>query len=700
MKFGSRPTAPADDEVVASFNVYFSPSLTHQAHIFQYPLRRKQRPYEATEVRLFSTNVSAHDGGEASPASSKDHSVFSAGSRLTMKCSLDTFGSPSFKPSQEASSDFMSQMDVQRLNTYSYTLHSQPFQTQSNYMLGYITAEGIHLTPVSTIQHFTPALDIPSASTGAVRVAESFCSQPNSSATPGFAAAERIQRELQRQRSYVLNKEADSEREVQVFRANSVESSAMRSRLRSPTLESVIGGVKGTAEQGRVENSLFPPEILQSGGISGGDESNPSMVIQRFAHRTSVVEQTMQLLQRCHIITLPLLQTVIVPHTSNDVVKAMATVPDTQLVEALKTCAVWMHGVWVSRFCDQFRGSVAALREVVLTRFYQSPDGSVTRAELNALVSSSTSRRSIKDILRTVAVLNAEESDPTKRRWRLKYVSANPVTRDAAIRAFKSVFAAEEASQHEAWKRRCAQVATHLPYINANRPPLQLFLLARGSAPPTGSLASTAASLYVGGGGLSSASSPVSSGMGGLPGTSACAAPFSSPNASGASMTFKDADIAPIRNYIRELFAEYGVINKQRVKDLVMRAQESRYPHASKAMLSMALQQSLDKFTDATWVLKSVGEPLADYYRPTILAIVLELRQFELSVLMRRLEDAIRERGLTSPPETAATARANKGGASGSSAPEAVVQRVVAEVAEFKAGGRLWHIKGGNLMND
>lgn len=701
MRFGSRPVDLVDDEIVASFNVFFSPSLAQQAHIFQYPLRRKERPYEATEVRLFRTDGTFNEGGEAPFSGSKDRTVFGPDSRLTMKCTLDTFGSPSFKRSEEVGGDLVSQMDVQRLNTYSYTLQSQPFRAQSNYMIGYITEEGIHLTPVSTIQQFTPALNVPCSSTGAVRVADTFCSQPNTSAAPGFAAAERVQRDLQRQRSYMLNHDADSGCEVQLFRTNCVESSAMQSRLRSSTLESVIDSGRAAAEPGKVENSLFPPEILQSGGISGGDESNTSMIIQRFANGTSVVEQTIQLVQRCHIITLPLLQTVIVPHTSSDVVRAMTTVPETQLLEVLKTCAVWLHGVWISRYCEQFRGSVAALREVVLTRFYQSVDGSVTRAELNALVSSSASRRSIKDILMTIAVLNVEEPDPAKRRWRLKYVSADPAARAAATHAFKSAFAAEEAAQHEAWKRRCTQVAAHIPYINASRPPPQLFLLARGAAPPTGMASPAVGASYAisGGGGFSSVASPVASGMGGLPGHGTAASPFGSPSTSGADMAFKDSDIAPIRNYIRELFTEHGVINKQRVKDLVMRAQESRYPHATKAMLSTALQQSLEKFTDTTWILQSVGEPLVDYYRPAILAVMLELRQFEVSVLMKQVNDAARERGLTSPPETATAARASKGAAV-STVPEAVVQRVLKEVAEFKAGSRLWHLKGGNLMNE
>lgn len=700
MRFGSRPVDIGDDEVIASYNVYFSPSLVHQAHIFQYPLRRKQRPYEATEVRLFSTSGTSNDGAETSASGSRDRTVFNPDSRLTMKCSLDTFGSPSFKTSQAGSGDLLSQMDVQRLNTYNYTLQSQPFRAQSDYMLGYVTSEGIHLTPVSTIQQFTPALDIPISSNGAVRVGEQFSSLPNNSVTPGFAAADRIKRDLQRQRSHVLNRDADTGREVRLFRATSVESSAMRSRLRSSTLETVLGGSKAVAEPGRIENSLFPPEILQSGGISGGDESNPGMVIQRFANRTSVVEQTTQLLQRCHIITLPLLQSVVVPHTLNEVVRSMASVPETQLVEALKTCAVWMHGVWIGRFSEQFRGSVAALREVVLTRFYQSEDGSLTRTELNSLVSSSASRRAIKDILMTIAVLNERESDPSKRRWQLKYVSGDRASREAATRAFKSSFAAEEASQHEAWKRRCVQVAAHIPYINASRPPPQLFLLARGAAPPTGVQSPTTSSY--GGAGAAAAGSLGNTGAGGgQPGGYTAGSSYSSPNVSGADSNFRDADIAPIRNYIRELFTEYGVINKQRVKDLVMRAQESRYPHATKVMLSTALQQSLEKFTDSTWILKSVGEPLVDYYRPTILAIVLELRQFELSALMKRLDEAARERGLTSPPESAASARVSRpGGTSAHSVPEAVVQRVVAEVAEFKSGGRLWHVKGGNLMNE
>ncbi|AYU77205.1 Sin-like protein conserved region containing protein [Leishmania donovani] len=697
MNFGACPADIEDDEVVASFNVYASPALVNQAHIFQYPLRRRQRPYEATEIKLFSTSGTVAEEGEALLAHGKGSSVLQPGSRLTMKCSLDTFGSPSFRPLPESAADMLGQMELQRHHTFNYTLQSQPFLPQSNYVLGYITPEGIHLTPVSTIQQFTPALSIPESSTGAVRVAEAFCSQSNSTAMPGFTAADRIQRELRRQRSRVLNEEADTAQEIQFFRDDSVESSAMRSRLRSSTLEGIIGSPNAASEPAKVENSLFPPEILQSGGISGGDEAHPSMIIHRFANRKSVAEQTSQLLQRCHILTLRLLQSIVVPYTSNEVVKTMSTVPEAQLVEALKSCAVWLHGVWVSRYCDQFRGSVAALREVILARFYQSEDGSVARADFNALITTSAARRSIKEILATVAVLNTEEPDPSKRRWRLKYVPEDRAAREANLCDFKANFAAEEASQHEAWRRRCAQVMAHIPYINAGRPVPQLCLRPRGTPPTTGTAAS-ATLPYGGANTAQSIASPVSSMTSGHSGSgvAASASPFSSP-ASGADLGFKDADIAPIRHYIRELFAEHGVINKQRVKDLVIKAQEARYPHATKAMLSTALQQCLDKFTDATWILKSAGEPIVDYYRPAILYVVLELRQFEMAALMKRLEEVVRARGLTSPPESAAL-RGRTGGASGTL--EAVVQRVVAEVAEFKAGGRLWHIKGGNLMNE
>ncbi|CAJ1019789.1 putative Sin-like protein conserved region containing protein [Leishmania utingensis] len=697
MSFGTRPASIEDDEVLASFNVYASSALVHQAHIFQYPLRRRQRPYEATEVKLFSTGGPLADENEASRAHGKGSPVLQSGSRLTMKCSLDTFGSRSFRRLQESAPNMLSQMELQRHHTFHYTLQSQPFLPQSNYVVGYITPEGIHLTPVSTIQQFTPALSIPESSTGAVRVMEAFCSQANSSAMSGYAAADRIQRELRRQRSRVLNEEAETAQEIQFFRNDSVESAAMRSRLRSSTLEKIIDSPSMASEPAEVANSLFPPEILQSGGISGGDEAHPSMIIHRFANRKSVAEQTSQVLQRCHILTLRMLQSIVVPYTSNEVVRTMAAVPEAQLVEALKSCAVWLHGVWVSRYCDQFRGCVAALREVILARFYQSEDGSVARSDLNALITTSEARRSIKEILATVAVLNTEEPDPSKRRWRLKCVPADRAAREANLRDFKTTFAAEEASQHEAWRRRCTQVMAHIPYINAGRPVPQLCLRPRGT-PPTTSMAAGATFPYGGASTLQSFASQTSSMASGHPGSgvNTSASPFSSP-VSGMELSFKDADIAPIRQYIRELFAEHGVINKQRVKDLVIKTQEARYPHATKAMLSTALQQCLDKFTDATWILKSVGEPLVDYYRPAILYVVLELRQFEMAALMKRLEEVVRARGLTSPPESAALR--GRGG-SVSDPLEAVVQRVVAEVAEFKAGGRLWHIKGGNLMNE
>lgn len=683
-----------EDDVVASFSVFFSPTLAHQTHIFQYPLRCKRRPYEFAEASLYCTDGVDERPGRNVASYPNERTVINPSSRLTMKYSLDTFGSSSFKNESEgknSGADAISQMELQKQNTYSYTLQSVPFHARSKYMLGYITENGIHLTPVSTIQQFTPVLGVIDSSQGAVRIGDQFCSHQCSPIVPGFAGSDRIQKELLRQRSATLNADASTGKEIQFFPSNSIESSAMRSRLRSTTTESLPKAPGADAEVASLaENSLFPPEILRSGGITGGEDAHNALIIHRFANRSHVGDQVTQLLQRCHILPLSVLQTMIVPNTANEVVRNSGVVPVALLMEALKECAVCMHGVWVSRNCDRFVGVVAALREVILIYFYQSTDGSVARGDLNKLVNSSSLRRSVKEILETIAVLNMEEKDPQRRRWRLKYVSSDHSAREEAVQNFRTSFPSEVMSQTEAWRRRCAQVGSHFPYLSAGRPPPQL-LFAQRSIGSSSQLPHSSQQVPL----------PVSNITGMM---STAPAVNISPSGSGDA-SLRDAELAPIRMYIRQLFAEYGVINKQRAKEKVLKMREEKYPHATNAMLSSSLQSSVRQFTAATWVLQSLGEPLVDQYRPIILDVVLDLKMFEMRSLQSRLDEVMRERGLAqgsaaNPGEKATTVDSPKKDDSLQHLiPDSVVQRVVSEVAEYKVGERLWHLKGGNVMN-
>lgn len=658
MKFGA-PTKVEDDEVVATYSVYLCPTLANETHVFQYPLRSQCRPYEENGVKLFCTEGSycatkKGDNGNSS-------TTLKPFSRLTMLYSLDIFGSNSFRR-QDLST---LRSEPQSEDKYTYSLYSKPFRQRSDYVVGYFIGNEFHLTPVSTIQQFTPALETPNTdgtfgvtSTGPISVANEHCSSQSAPVVPGLSASDRIQRELLRQRSAMLNSDASTAKELHFYSINSIESNAVKKRLLCQTKEANVAISTLLLSSAKVENSLYPPDILSSGGIVGGEEASTCSIIRRYASIYSVSDQVKQLMLRCQVLTLSTLSEIVVKPDSD----GYESVPLSLLVDALRTCAVYMHGVWVSRCSEKFKGAVAALREVVLLQFFKSPNGRIRRSELNRLVVSSSSRRSIKEILMSIAELN-NSLDPSQRFWALQYVPTDNQAYNDSVSSFRFAFASEEMAQRAAWEKRQALIMGHLPYITAGFPPPVLFLAGRCEATRP-----SASPTFV---------SPTGTHV---------ASPTSS------SDPVREQDLVPIQQYIRMLFAEHGVLNKLRAKEMVLKGKEMNFPRATNHMLSMALQSCVQPFTQSTWILKNLGEPSVDLHRQTILEVILDLKIFESRAVINRLDDLMVERGtFTKPADESEDVHA---------IPALAVQRVISEVAEYKKGERLWHLKTGNVMTE
>ncbi|ESL05849.1 hypothetical protein TRSC58_06487 [Trypanosoma rangeli SC58] len=652
-------------------------------------MRRKIRPYEADDVQLFATEGVANVGKDAAlPSSSpatpcasgataaeatSSASILSPSSRLTMHCRLDTFGSSSFVESPQQpqqmpqADDGLRKGDQRRRHSYHYALQSHPFQPRCDYAVGFIVDGAIHLTPASTIQQFTPIVK-PTTFNAAHCVGEGFTSVPSMPIVPGLAISDRVNREMLRQRSVMLNTDAATARELQYFPIGSVESMAMRRRLWSPTYEvsSMLRTAGGQRPSARTEDSLFPPELLISGGISGGEDAAAvGTLLRRYAHRYAVLDQVLVLLQRCQVLTLAELRALVVPPDHTLVALPLTSrqqqhdgVTDKQLLEALREGAVWIHGVWVSKTASRFKGTVAALREVILLHFFESSDASLARAELNKIVNGAALRRNVKEILESIAVLNSDEPDPTQRVWRLRHVPADTALREAMLQATQNAYPQEVTFQRMQWEKFKPYIMTHINAINAGMPVSRLLL-----ATPRHETGAEATNL-----------------------TGAAVAA-----ASAASSSFKDDELAPILAYIRRLFLEHGVLNKQRAKELVMKGRQQHYPDATNPMLSAALQRCVQTFTNATWVLKVLGEPKVDRYRPLILETAVELVNFETRAFHALLEEKRQRRSAGEGEEAG-------GDSVESEELQRIVSRVLSEVAVYKQHERLWHLKSGNVM--
>ncbi|KAG8348671.1 hypothetical protein TRVL_00501 [Trypanosoma vivax] len=697
------------DELIATYSVYAS-SLAHlQLHIFQFPLRCRSRPYEASEVRLFVTDGLPLEGEDLQgttcvQTATADHKpgpstapVIRPSSRITMRCVVDTFGSSSFETTEQDKTLCHGSQHQGALpkHTYHYALQSHPFQPRCDYAVALIVDGALHIAPVGSIQQFTPIV-MPGKADSAHRVNTKSVSVPSMPIVPGLTISDRVNREMLRQRSVMFNADADTAREVQHFPIHSVESMAVRRRLwATPSCAALpytqCAGVKGNLdanrgvsngiagerifESAKIDDSFFPPELLVSGGITGGvDSVGCDNMLRRYASKRGIAQQVSAFLRRCQVFTFSeLRKLVVIPEGSSNGSPSTAVgislrgdVASEPILNALREGAVWMHGVWVAKLSPHFTGNAAALREVVLLHFFQSSDAALSRAQLNGLVSSNALRRTVKEILESIATLNSDEPNPTRRVWRLRHVPADVEGRKLLLKSANEVYAQEIVFQRMQCEKLCTHMAAHLAAINSGVPVPRLLFTQQGESV-------------------------------GLPMnvTSAAAAAAAAQTAAATAANFTDAELAPIVAHIRRLFLEHGVLNKQRAKELVMRGKQQYFPEATNQMLSISLQRSVQPFTNATWVLKKLGEPEVDKYRPLILETALELANFETRAFNTLFEEK-RQKQLMSTNE-GATATGEGGSCEDL---QKITSRVLAEVAVYKQYERLWHLKSGNAVNE
>ena len=94
----------------------------------------------------------------------------------------------------------------------------------------------------------------------------------------------------------------------------------------------------------------------------------------------------------------------------------------------------------------------------------------------------------------------------------------------------------------------------------------------------------------------------------------------------------------------------------------------------------MALQAEVTRFTEGCWILKSI-DPIIDNYRKYIVTCMRDpsMRQFTKEKLERMVLEQLRLDTTTTLTEV----------------PTAILSRVLAELAEYHSGERLWHLKSG-----
>lgn len=558
MIFGKATSSP-EDRVVATYNIFLSPRSSGDMHVFQYPLRDKNRPYEGNTVQLSCTD------GIHSTEEPKKEEVIHPGSRLRMSLTLDTFGSKSFSRTGNSS------------NAYSYNLQSKPFKPRSDYVVAYIDKNGLHFSPVSSIQQFTPLLsdNNKQASLDELEMEELSTKQFSE------GQLDRSQREQLRQRSDMLGRDALTTKNIQVFQLGSPESLAFRARLAAPALEASRGHLQELPRD-QIENCLFPPDLY--GGK--GDHSVPA-IVRRFGSNYPLEQRVRELMLRCQILPL----NIIVHSVSSDYEPAS----EREVLSILFKFCFWMHGVWVSRECPLFKGVCVSIRGVILVDFFTSPDATVSRAKLNALVRSSTNRKYIKDILESLAVLN-NDPDPEKRRWKLRYTSDDAHTQ-AEYKKVASFFPNDIARQQSGLTQTCSKRDALVNALNAGK----------------------SVSLFAGGLDVQHSRE-----------TTNRIEPALSPQ--------EQKIVDAISLNIRTILLRDGVLTKEALKTKLVEDRLSKYPNATANLLQLSMKAQVQTFTPSTLILKCIGEENIDRYRPIVISTALAMQKFTLIQIMEALK--------------------------------------------------------------
>eukprot|EP00796_Vickermania_ingenoplastis_P004237 gene4237-3061_t len=582
-----------EDKVVGTYSVYLSPSLSSSMHVFQYPLRQRNCPYESNSTRLFAT-----DGLGSNEKDVNEEEVVKSSSRLKLSLELDTFGCKSFPPNSDTPSNS---------HTHRYNLQSKPFQPRSDYQW---------VSHHSRINYSAiyPSLDDGCSSATLSHLGDD--STPVSQPNPGQVNA-KPQREFLKQRSDMLGKDAMTAKEIHVCGLNSEESISLRHQLSSLTLETANVNIPHISKE-QIENSLFPPEVY----CGKGDHST---IVRRFASHYSVEQRVRELMSRCQILPLNVIM--------DSVACPQESTTEKEVVTILLKLSFFMHGVWVSFNCPQFKGLGDSLRGIVLAHFFFSEDGRIARTELNSLFPVAEHRRYIKEILETVAALNTEEVDPSKRRWKLNRAPGAAMAQ-AEWQKICSYLPTEMPKQQESWKLALSRSNALAAMVNAGKTP----------------------SLF---GGMN---------------TGDAGRRHDNPARTDAQLTPQDQQTVDlITHTLRNIFLKNGVLTKEALKSKLLEERRVKYPTATPQMMQLAIQSNVQQLTNTTWVLKSVGDPAVDRYRPIIINTIVSLNSFTSSQLMEALSKRL-------PNNTI---------------PENVVKQVTMEVTTFSKGEQIYVVKTG-----
>lgn len=574
MNFGS-PTSAEDDEVVNTYNIFLSPRYSSNMHVFQYPLRKQNCPYEGNDIKLFCSDGISSDGTQ-NPSSN----TINPGSRLQMSFELDTFGSKSFSKSCNVNG-----------NSHRYTLKSKPFQPKSEYVIAYIDRNGFHFSVVSSIQQFTPILtDNPREENLSPVIDEVLMRKQLPDAEHEF---DRSQRDISRQRSFMLALDARTMKEIRVFNIGSRESCTLRSQLASPTCEGVDMHIRKFS-RAQIENCLFPPEVYR-------EREDHSTVIHRFSGHYSLEQHVRSLMGRCHILPLSIiLQSVASPSER---------VSEKSVISVLFNFCFFMHGVWIIYECPVFKGVCDTLRGVVLAHFYQSTGGCVSRLSLNSLVNSSRLRAYIKEILVSIAILSTEH-DPSERRWYLRYLPSDASETQKEYERLSSMFPRETSKQQTFLSQAFNRKDKLISYVNMGKS-VSIF-----RSISVGEMQSQRKN------------------------------PESVAHPSGNSMQLSQQEqkiVDDICRHIRTIFLKDGVLNKENLKSKLIEDRQVKYPNATPNLMRIATQLSVQQFTSNTWILKSYGDETVDSVRPLILNAILSLQSFTLPQLIEHIQQRIRQ---------------------------------------------------------
>jgi hypothetical protein len=276
----------------------------------------------------------------------------------------------------------------------------------------------------------------------------------------------------------------------------------------------------------------------------------------------------------------------------------------------------------------------------------------------------------VNSILPTVAELQDNTVDsgsfPHERLWKLRYLDE---TKTAALLAYyNSNFPNEIRIQKANWSRRADEIEANLELVKSGRsvPPRALRLPGGGLSGDTpASLRPTAVSFP---------STPVPTSAG-----------SPAPNTRE-----RDEQVHTSRQFIRSVFTSNGVINKEllkeRLRQLVRQKGSPIYQLPVEALQTALQQEVTGAVLEGTWMLKSI-DPVTDQFRKHIFNAMKETPTFVAKDLEARANELMQREVL----ET--TGQERTGGI-----PNAIMMKVINELAEFKGGERLWHSKNGLIQ--